>query len=72
MFNDKTILITGGTGSFGRMFTSVILSRYKPKKIIIYSRDEYKQFTMNQGASLRANCVGGKRKHRAHGLYNAV
>ncbi|CAM3043122.1 TPA: UDP-N-acetylglucosamine 4,6-dehydratase (inverting) [Legionella pneumophila] len=48
MFNDKTILITGGTGSFGRMFTSVILSRYKPKKIIIYSRDEYKQFTMNQ------------------------
>lgn len=48
MFNDKTILITGGTGSFGRMFTSEIIKRYNPRKIIIYSRDEYKQFTMNQ------------------------
>lgn len=48
MFNDKTILITGGTGSFGRMFTTSILKKYKPKKIIIYSRDEYKQFRMSQ------------------------
>ncbi|MBS5931614.1 MAG: UDP-N-acetylglucosamine 4,6-dehydratase (inverting) [Clostridiales bacterium] len=46
MLNNKTILITGGTGSFGHHFTEYILTNYKPKKIIIYSRDEYKQFLM--------------------------
>lgn len=46
MLNDKTILVTGGTGSFGHHFISYILNHYKPKKIIIYSRDEYKQFLM--------------------------
>ncbi|NPV51598.1 MAG: UDP-N-acetylglucosamine 4,6-dehydratase (inverting) [Candidatus Methanofastidiosum sp.] len=46
MLNDKTILITGGTGSFGKKFTKRVLSQYNPKKIIIYSRDEYKQFLM--------------------------
>lgn len=46
MLNDKTILITGGTGSFGGAFTRYILEHYSPKKIIIYSRDEYKQFLM--------------------------
>lgn len=46
MLNGKTILITGGTGSFGNYFTQYVLSRYKPKKIIIYSRDEFKQFNM--------------------------
>jgi UDP-N-acetylglucosamine 4,6-dehydratase (inverting) len=46
MLNNKTILITGGTGSFGNKFTEHILQNYKPKKIIIYSRDEYKQFIM--------------------------
>ncbi len=48
MFNDKTILITGGTGSFGKQYTKTILQRYKPKKIIIFSRDELKQFEMQQ------------------------
>lgn len=48
MLNDKTILITGGTGSFGKKFTRRILSEYNPKKIIIYSRDEYKQFLMQR------------------------
>lgn len=48
MLNDKVILITGGTGSFGRKCTEVILKRYKPKKIIIFSRDEFKQFEMAQ------------------------
>jgi UDP-N-acetylglucosamine 4,6-dehydratase len=48
MLNGKTILITGGTGSFGKKCTEVILQRYKPKKIIIFSRDEYKQFEMSQ------------------------
>ena len=46
MLNDKTILITGGTGSFGNHFTNYVLRRYKPQKIIIYSRDEFKQFQM--------------------------
>lgn len=46
MLNDKTILITGGTGSFGNHFTDYVLQHYRPKKIIIYSRDEFKQFNM--------------------------
>lgn len=46
MLNGKTILITGGTGSFGKAFTRYALTHYKPKKIIIYSRDEFKQFLM--------------------------
>lgn len=46
MLTNKTILITGGTGSFGNHFVSYILKHYRPKKIIIYSRDEYKQFLM--------------------------
>ena len=48
MFNNKNILITGGTGSFGKKFTQIILSKYKPNKIIIYSRDELKQYEMAQ------------------------
>ena len=48
MFDDKVVLITGGTGSFGRMYTKTILERYRPRKIIIYSRDELKQFEMQQ------------------------
>ena len=46
MLDNKTILITGGTGSFGNYFTKYVLRHYKPKKIIIYSRDEFKQFNM--------------------------
>jgi UDP-N-acetylglucosamine 4,6-dehydratase/5-epimerase len=48
MFNNKSILITGGTGSFGKEFTKSILQSYKPKKLIIYSRDELKQFDMEK------------------------
>jgi UDP-N-acetylglucosamine 4,6-dehydratase len=48
MLNDKTILITGGTGSFGKKFIEVVLKQYKPRKIVIYSRDELKQFEMQQ------------------------
>jgi UDP-N-acetylglucosamine 4,6-dehydratase len=47
MLNGKTVLITGGTGSFGKRFTDVVLNRYKPKKLIIFSRDELKQFEMH-------------------------
>ena len=46
MFNNKSILITGGTGSFGQKFTEVLLKRFNAKKIIIYSRDEFKQYEM--------------------------
>ncbi len=48
LLDDKTILVTGGTGSFGHCFTSYVLDHYHPKKIIIYSRDEFKQFNMQQ------------------------
>jgi len=48
MFNDKSILITGGTGSFGKQYVKTLLERYQPKKLIIYSRDELKQFEMEQ------------------------
>lgn len=47
MLNGKTILITGGTGSFGHHFVDYVLEHYTPKKVIIYSRDEYKQFIMD-------------------------
>ena len=46
--DDQSILITGGTGSFGKACVRTILERYKPKKVIIYSRDELKQYEMAQ------------------------
>ena len=48
MFNNKSIFITGGTGSFGNKFVEKILRNYKPKKLIIFSRDEFKQHQMNK------------------------
>jgi UDP-N-acetylglucosamine 4,6-dehydratase len=48
MFNNKSILITGGTGSFGKKYTQILLEKYKPNKIIIFSRDELKQYEMAQ------------------------
>ncbi|KZN32975.1 UDP-N-acetylglucosamine 4,6-dehydratase (inverting) [Pseudoalteromonas luteoviolacea] len=48
MFDNKTILITGGTGSFGKKYVKTLLERYSPKKIIVFSRDELKQFEMQQ------------------------
>ena len=55
MFNGKNILITGGTGSFGRKYTEILLKKYKPNKIIIYSRDELKQYEMSQ--KYNAKCM---------------
>lgn len=46
LLDDKTILITGGTGSFGKYFTRYVMEHYNPRKIIIYSRDEFKQWMM--------------------------
>lgn len=48
MFNNANILITGGTGSFGKQYVRTLLKHYTPKKIIIFSRDELKQFEMQQ------------------------
>jgi UDP-N-acetylglucosamine 4,6-dehydratase len=55
MFNNKNILITGGTGSFGKKYTEILLKKYKPNKIIIYSRDELKQYEMAQ--EFNASCM---------------
>ena len=48
MFNNKSILITGGTGSFGKQFIKTIIKHYKPRRVIVFSRDELKQFEMQQ------------------------
>ncbi|MCI2235547.1 MULTISPECIES: UDP-N-acetylglucosamine 4,6-dehydratase (inverting) [unclassified Helicobacter] len=48
MFDGKNILITGGTGSFGKQYTKTLLKRYKPQRIVIFSRDELKQYEMAQ------------------------
>lgn len=53
MLNDKTILITGGTGSFGKKMVQIVLENYKPRKLIIFSRDELKQFEMSQTWSVK-------------------
>ncbi|MDA0987472.1 MAG: UDP-N-acetylglucosamine 4,6-dehydratase (inverting) [Bacteroidetes bacterium] len=57
MLNDKTIFVTGGTGSFGKKFTETILNNYQPKKIIIYSRDELKQFEMQQSEDFKKHDI---------------
>ena len=46
MFKNKNIIITGGTGSFGKKFVEIVLKKFNPKKLIIYSRDELKQYEM--------------------------
>jgi len=48
VFDNKHILVTGGTGSFGKRFVSTVLERYKPARLIVYSRDELKQYEMEQ------------------------
>lgn len=55
MFDGKNILITGGTGSFGKKYTKILLEKYKPNKLIIFSRDELKQYEMAQEYS--AKCM---------------
>lgn len=54
MFNNKSILITGGTGSFGKKFIQNILNNYSPRKVIVFSRDELKQFEMQQEFNAKA------------------
>ncbi len=55
MFNDKSIMITGGTGSFGKRYVKTLLARYQPRKLIIYSRDELKQSEM--ATEFNASCM---------------
>ncbi len=75
MFDDKTVLITGGTGSFGKKLISHILAEHQPRKLIVYSRDELKQFEMNQ--TFNAPCMryfigdvrdGDRLKQAMHGV----
>ena len=48
MFDNKCILVTGGTGSFGRQYIRTLLGGYQPKRLVVYSRDELKQYEMAQ------------------------
>lgn len=78
MFNGKTILITGGTGSFGKKCTEILLRTYKPRRLIIFSRDELKQFEMAQQFSpAQYGCIryfiGDVRdKERLHRAFRGV
>ena len=55
MFSGKSILITGGTGSFGKRFVATLLKDFQPARIVVYSRDELKQFEMQREFDL--TCV---------------
>ncbi|WP_078120704.1 UDP-N-acetylglucosamine 4,6-dehydratase (inverting) [Thiosocius teredinicola] len=48
MFDDRAILVTGGTGSFGQAFVKTLLDNYSPRRVVVFSRDELKQYEMNQ------------------------
>ncbi|MFA5008049.1 MAG: UDP-N-acetylglucosamine 4,6-dehydratase (inverting) [Candidatus Omnitrophota bacterium] len=75
MFKEKTILITGGTGSFGKKFTEMLLLRHKPKKIIIFSRDEMKQYEMSKninGDNVRYFIGDIRDPDRLHRAFNGV
>ena len=79
MLNEKTILVTGGTGSFGHQFVDYVLEHYEPRKIIIYSRDEYKQFLMQneyknhpQSSKLRFFIGDVRDKERLYRAFDGV
>lgn len=76
MLNNKTILITGGTGSFGKKATEEILKKYKPEKVIIFSRDELKQFEMAQqfkeSEEIRYFIGDVRDKERLHRAFHGV
>lgn len=76
IFKDKVILITGGTGSFGKKFSRIILDEYDPAKLIIYSRDELKQYDMQKQFSKYENIrffIGDVRdKERLHRAFQGV
>lgn len=74
-WNDKTVLITGGTGSFGKKFVEIALKKYRPKKLIVFSRDELKQFEMQQNFRdpiLRYFLGDVRDKERLHRAFHGV
>jgi UDP-N-acetylglucosamine 4,6-dehydratase len=77
MFDGKSVLVTGGTGSFGRRFIATLLERYKPRRLIVFSRDELKQFEMQSEPVYQAPCMrfflGDVRDHaRVEQAFNGV
>jgi FlaA1/EpsC-like NDP-sugar epimerase len=52
-FKNKSVLVTGGTGSFGKRFIQTVLEHYEPRRVIVFSRDELKQFEMAQDPKLK-------------------
>lgn len=78
MFTDKSILITGGTGSFGKKCVEILLRDYKPKRLVVFSRDELKQFEMQQRFSPeKYGCmryfIGSVRdKERLHRAFSGI
>ncbi len=75
IFKNKVVLITGGTGSFGQKFTEIILKHYKPKKLIIFSRDEMKQYEMRKKfnhKNIRYFIGDVRDPNRLHRAFNGV
>lgn len=81
MLNNKSILITGGTGSFGKRFIEIILENYDPKRVIVYSRDEFKQDLMKKNfkekfpeksSKLRFFIGDVRDRDRLHRAFNGV
>ncbi len=78
MIDNKVILVTGGTGSFGRKFTEIALKKFRPKKLIIFSRDEMKQYEMKQFFSeekyknIRYFIGDVRDENRLHRAFNGV
>ena len=64
MFDGKSVLITGGTGSFGKKFVETLLERHKPRRVIVYSRDELKQYEMAQVFNDRLHALFHRRRAR--------
>ncbi len=69
MFNSKVILITGGTGSFGKAFLNNLFKNYKPKKVIVFSRDELKQYEIHNNLIKE---ISNEYKTFNHSLYNNI
>lgn len=75
VFKDRIVLVTGGTGSFGKKFTKVVIKRYKPKKLIIFSRDEMKQYEMRKqfhGKNIRYFIGDVRDTDRLHRAFHGV
>jgi UDP-N-acetylglucosamine 4,6-dehydratase len=74
-FNESSILITGGTGSFGQKFVKLLLTKYNPKRVVVYSRDELKQYEMAQeinAPNLRYFIGDVRDNNRLHRALNGI